>query len=137
MESMTLKFPNARLLIHAHVLNGLPPEAAIARSACEYGLIADEHVKEVELPEPGMCHSLSTVKNVLKVYFERRSQQGLLPLVDVEVVWASLMREVNLYRQAHNLPLLDNCANCSGSTENSKFVPALFDFMLQQIRRYS
>jgi hypothetical protein len=101
---------------------------AIARSACEYGLINPTAVLDIQgLRGNGACQCLSATKKVLTKYFEEKSGRSNLPLIDTEEIWAQIEKDANSFMLTNGRSNLSNCI---------KHAPALFDLLLQQIRRY-
>jgi hypothetical protein len=133
---MPLKFPNARLLIHDFLLSGLSGKEAIVRGACEYGLISPDFMTEEQVPDSEPCQCLGAAKNVLCKYFESKKNSSDMPLVNIEAVLSAFESEALAYRKTLSLPPVENC-ELGKLTHDSRFAPAIFDIMLQQMRRYS
>ncbi|MBK9204281.1 MAG: hypothetical protein IPL73_17965 [Candidatus Obscuribacter sp.] len=134
---MSLKFPNARLHVHDLLSNGgLSGPVAIVRSACEDGLISDAERVEVEelVGEEEFCLCLIAAQKVLSSYFEKRRGRPDLPEVNFDEIWNAMVKDAESYKQKVN-----SAAKCQCEVKSSdcpRFAPALFDMMLQHIRRY-
>jgi hypothetical protein len=134
---VSLKFPNARLLMHellsAERLSG--PQA-IALGACQFGLISSEAMADVIADKGGNnCQCLSTAKNVIQQYFDQGDKKALS--VDTEEVWSAIEKQLS-----KSFPQEDGHAACNeehagAANHCSRHVPVLIDLMLQQITRYS
>lgn len=133
---MILKFPNARLFIHDLLsAGGLSGCQAIARSACEFGLVDAEAAADIQSePGAGGCACAETAKKVLTKYFERKSKEALAD-VNVDQIWSLIERDVEAHRQSSKTPGT-NSDLCGRLHSCAQDAPALFDLMLQQIRRY-
>lgn len=155
-----LKFPNARLHIHNLLRNEKVSGAeAIALIAIEYGLVDTEFIHRIEDTQitNGNCSCLQSAKKILSNYFEQRKAESLAD-VNVSQVWSSFQGEIQAYLRSQQRSSVPGNGNGNGiSSLNSseaqtslsevstnievghdctKFAPAVFDLLLQQIRRY-
>lgn len=135
---MTLKFPNARLLVHALLSSErLSGAQAIARGACQFGLIPADSVLDVLEEKNGhQCQCLATAKNIVKKHFEQCQKPSGTP-VNAEEVWSAIEKQLNNFPQLTNglTPSKDSPVGQTSPCLNH--APALVDVMLQQIMRYS
>lgn len=134
---MTLKFPNTRLFIHdLLVRSGLSVPEAIARAASEFGVIDPSYVKEIQIMDgDNRCQCMSIARNVVDKYFESKSGNPNVPIVDTSEVWSAIERDAEAYQQASNRDP-EKCDTSNKSHDCTRFAPAVFDLVLQQIRRY-
>lgn len=139
---MPLKFPNVRLfLFDLLTYGGLSGPEAIARTAVEYGIIPLESINDVlkhtSLDESCLCHCVDTLKNVLHKHFAIKAQQSGLPAIDADEVWQSI--HIDAMKHHKLAPLVNSDHKCGANTNSSNCLggaPALFDLLLQHIRRY-
>lgn len=133
---MSLKFPNARLFMHNLLANGeLSGAQAIALSACEFGLLEYKDVQELIAPikkASTHCSCMETAKGVLVTYFKERNKNT--SGTDTDNAWSALETAATRYELGSRMHVGHASHNCHH--ECSKFAPALFDLMLQQIHRY-
>lgn len=133
---MSLKFPNARLFMHNLLANGeLSGAQAIALSACEFGLLDYKEVQKLITPfkRPSTyCSCMETAKGVMVTYFKQRNDST--SEIDTDNAWSALQTAAANYEMGSRTHLGSDSHSCLH--ECSKFAPALFDLMLQQIRRY-
>lgn len=135
---MSLRFPNARLFMHNLLADGsLSGADAIALTACEFGLVDRPSVQSAKVAiKDRECACMEAARQVLMQYFENRPKSSD---VNAEQIWKSLEEEASKYqkRMENNTDLSPKKTCCgAGSHDCSKFAPALFDLLLQQIRRY-
>jgi hypothetical protein len=124
---MILKFPNARLymqdLLATEKVSGA---AALARAACQFGLLDVETMDNLIASNlqsgSGCCLHMS--EQVLKKYFTQR------PGTEQDVstnVWQIVEKDALTYEKT---------VLKKGEHSCERLAPALFDLMLQHIRRY-
>jgi hypothetical protein len=135
---MDLKFPNARLFLHELLSsNNLSGAEAIAEGACHFGLISSESALDVQQPAHGnQCQCMVTAKNVMRQYFEQRPDQSSRSLVDLEEVWSAIEKHLSAYRRGTKTGVAETSDSVSLANTCGNHAAALFDMMLQQIRRY-
>lgn len=83
------------------------------------------------------CLCVATLKNVLRKHFAVRAQQSGLPEVDADSVWNAIETDARKHQKLASLQ--DSNYNCPPDSKTSNCLissPALFDFLLQHIRRY-
>jgi len=140
---MPLKFPNARLFLH-ELLSGqrLSGAEAIARGACQFGLITSDTVIDA-LPTSGdyQCRCIPAARDVLRKHFEQRPPESSLPEVDHETVWSAIENHIKSHPHAAGGGLSffrdGSDEGCEGfSSACHQHAPVLFDVMLQQLMRY-
>jgi hypothetical protein len=134
-QRMSLKYPNARLFVHGLLScsRSTVPEA-IARSACEFGLVETESVDElIPAPDVGPCPCMATARNVVAKYCDNRKKQIGESKLNAEDVWSALEENAKIYFCEGKVQT--NNSSVSGH-ECHKFAPALFDLLLQEIGRY-
>lgn len=134
---MPLKFPNARLFIHdllaKHELSG--PEA-IVKAASEFKIIDAGSVEEIKVVDDGSrCQCMAAARNVVDKHFRDNTRNPDLPEVNVNEVWSAIEREAEAYKQTSSLNP-KKCDSGIKSHDCASFAPAIFDLVLQQIRRY-
>lgn len=136
-KNMQLEFPNARLLIqHLVVKDGLSGAAALAKAAHEYGLISLDAVEEITCMEgKSRCQCLAAAGKIMAKHFEMKNGQQRLAPVSVEAAYAALDREAKAYKDIDSR-FQQACDRANKARECAKLAPAIFDLMLQQVRRY-
>lgn len=107
---------------------------AIALSALEFGLLDEGSAmglhKDIE-PSP-KCKCMDTARCVLQTYFDKRSRAASGSSVDTNEIWKAVEEDAKKYTgNGSKCTVCEDCCHDCG-----KFAPALFDFLLQQIRRY-
>ncbi len=133
---MSLRYPIPRLLILDLLSNQkYSVSEAIAKSACQYGLIAPEHVCDLLVEANGQCTCMPTAKNVLFKHFECKDRQTGVPPVNVNDVWSEVERLVDAY-QGCNSSAARECGNQAQQHNCARLAPAVFDYLLQQLSRY-
>lgn len=131
-QLMILKFPNARLYMHDLLSQQRVSGAeAIARSACEFGLIDADSMDNLIAAhaQAGVCRCLPMAKVVLENHLLRNATAARA--VDSEAVWAAIEKDARKY---------ENMSTSKDSNQSHacvRFAPALFDLMLQHIGRYA
>ncbi len=139
---MPLKFPNVRLfLFDLLTYGGLSGPEAIARTAVEYGIIPLDSLNEVltngTVKDGCLCQCVATLKNVLRKHFSLKAQQSGLPEIDTEDVWASIHTDAMKHHKLTTIVESDHkCAADAQLAGCLSGAPALFDLLLQHIRRY-
>jgi hypothetical protein len=135
VNNRSLKFPNARLFVHELLVCGRAASEAIIHSACELGLVDRECLGEI-LPLSGAvpCACMASARNVIARYCEQRGKQPNEPKLNKEQIWAVLQGDAQAYAEECNptndLDFKVNSHDCS------KFAPALFDLLLQELSRH-
>lgn len=135
---MTLQFPHARLLIHNLLADEhISGAEAIARGACEYGVISQQDSDSAESSEMRQaiinCDCCEAAHCVLRQYFRSKDTNAEGSL---EAAWKSLMRRVDRYvKNASKTPMIEPELNCQQTCNN--LAPVVFDLLLQELRRYS
>jgi hypothetical protein len=137
MHSVKLNFPNARLYMqNLLAVENLTGGEAIAKAACEYGLIDQEAARTIITRVEGTgCQCMGTAKAILEKYFEGREHRPYLINDDSNVVWDSFLNEIRHFQRRNQMPAEDSHGDGKAS-ECQKFAPILIDLLLQHIRRY-
>jgi hypothetical protein len=142
--SLALKFPNARLLIHNLIaLERLSGAEALARGACEYGVICIE-----SLDDPALdcaiknCDCCAAAQSILRQYFRSSAKPDYAE--QLESAWNSVLARLSGYRCRLNDRQNQNgqpkaeikgAPDCEHACAN--LAPVIFDFMLQEVHRHS
>ncbi|HIA51498.1 MAG TPA: hypothetical protein EYN91_05345 [Candidatus Melainabacteria bacterium] len=132
---MSLRYPNARLMIYnLQACENLSGAQALARGAIEYGVINpdDDGATDREALEAiSRCDCCEVAHCILRKHFETKTN---LDGETVEAAWRSLVNRLKQYRSAHGQPVEGEigCENVC-----AKLAPVIFDFMLQEVHRYS
>jgi hypothetical protein len=131
----SLKFPNARLFVHGLLSCGRAAPEAIANSACEFGLVDRQSINEI-LPSSGAhpCACMATARNVVARYCEERGLRPDVPKLDKEQIWAVLQEDAADYAKECNAR--EKTKINVNSHDCSRFAPALFDLLLQELSRH-
>lgn len=107
---------------------------AIALSAYEFGLLDEvsAQVLRKAMVPCSNCTCMDAARKVLQTYFDRRSHAVSGSVVNTEEIWKGVESDAKRYasNESKNQSADDCCHDCA------KFAPALFDLLLQQIRRY-
>lgn len=133
---MPLRFPNARLFMHILLADrNVSGAQAIALSALEFGLLDEGSAMRLHkglAPSQPQCKCVDTGRYVLQAYFDKRAREASGSAVDTDKIWTAVEEDAKKYTgNGSKQTICDNCRHDCG-----KFAPALFDFLLQQIRRY-
>ncbi len=136
----TLKFPNARLLVHNQLRCGRAASEAIAHSACEFGLLSQEERDEVlqtQFNHPCLC--LATAKHVVHKYCDSKNVGPNAAGLDAVHLWKIIEEDV----QAYNDKEFEQSATDDSTKSNppkqhqcSKLAPVVFDLLLQELLRH-
>lgn len=134
---MSLHFPNARLLIHdlttRQKLSGV---RALAKAAHEYGLIPFEAVEEINRTDSQSgCRCMAAARKILDKHFELKGTRNDFPQVKVDQVCSYFEREVKAYQEKSGQAEID-CQAEGIEGDCARRAPAVFDLLLQQVRRY-
>jgi hypothetical protein len=130
----SLIFPNARLFVHEQLSCGRAAPEAIAHSACEFGILDQEALPDV-LPSfaSSPCPCMATARNIIAKYCEINSKRKNRFKIDQDKLWDALQEEAQAYDQGKTLT---SEGEPNVKHECSKFAPALFDLLLQELIRY-
>jgi hypothetical protein len=130
---MSLRFPNARLYLHELLtLEGLSGAQAIARAACDFGLIPSDSSLELPNLESEECTCLRAFKKVLERCLEEKARQQARSPVDVNEAWLDIEKLAKTHIESTSCAVLST-AEKPGCI---RLVPIVFDLLLQQIGRY-
>lgn len=135
---MSLKFPNVRLfLFDLLTTGGLSGPEAIARTACEYGIIPADSIDAVLTQSSSVrgCKCVSTLKNILHEHFAAKKQQSS-PDIDANEVWDAIEADAVKHQKHSHLRDSPECSDVPSTSSCLVSAPTLFDFLLQHIRRY-
>lgn len=159
MENMSLRFPNARLLVQYLVANKrLPVDEAIKAAASQLRLINEAaDLNNTPLVHAGICKCRAATKEVLEKYVARRAATRGLP-ISASRIWDALNRDLQAYELAHKRPTTKDKGRDNGnghdnhkqhdsgkqhdsekeydSHDCASFAPVMLDLLLQQVRRY-
>jgi hypothetical protein len=136
---MYLKFPNARLYIHELLSHEkLTGGEAIARAACDFGLIPVESLLDVQTKgSADKCQCMAVAKQIFFKCFEEKSKRLPLPETGATDGWLQLEKSVQKLSQD---------AVCSQTaialTDKqkdqicNKIAPSVFDLLLQELNKY-
>ena len=109
---------------------------ALAKGAHEYGLIPFEAVGDVaQQAGSSACHCMAAAGKILSQHFEDKNKRLHVSPIDVAFVYAALEREARAYQESVD-PSISTCNRQGQAHECEKLAPAIFDLLLQQIRRY-
>lgn len=142
--SSALKFPNARLLIHNLIaLERLSGAEAIARAACEYGVICIETLDDPSLDcAIKNCDCCAAAQCILRQYFRSTTKPDCTETL--ESAWNSILVRLSSYRcrlndrqnrNCQSKAEIDGAPDCGNACAN--LAPVIFDFMLQEVHRHS
>ena len=136
MASMSLQFPNARLFIHDLLTRGGSPVRALSEGAHEFGLIPFDAVEEINrLDCRAGCQCMAAAHKILNKHFANKNHRSGMPKIDVKQVCQAFEREAKAFHQKSG-----NSEQCgqeiAGEIDCKKRAPAIFDLLLQQVRRY-
>ncbi len=132
----TLKFPNARLFVHNQLRCGRAAPEAMARSACEFGLLSPDAFMDV-LPAPSAspCPCLATAKNIVDKYCEYRKNRTDGSNLDGVEMWDVLKEDAQAFTDKETAEH-SVMKTPTGQHHCSKFAPILFDLLLQELIRH-
>ncbi|CAN5568647.1 hypothetical protein BH10CYA1_BH10CYA1_60510 [soil metagenome] len=135
-SNRALKFPNARLFVHNQLSCGRAASEAIARSACEYGLLSqDELVDIIPTTSVAPCPCMATVRNIVAKYCEIKKKQPNQCEINEENLWKVLSEDAQSYFDGSSAVTQSEIIN-QNPHECARFAPALFDLMLQELSRH-
>lgn len=131
---MTLHFPNARLFIHdltaRQKLSGV---RALAKGAHEYGLIPFEAIADIDrLEGNASCQCFAAAREILHRHFKAKSKGQGAQSVSIEDVCSSFERDFKAYEKR----LSEDRCQANDQPICARLAPALFDLLLQQVRRF-
>jgi hypothetical protein len=134
---MSLHFPNARLLIQDLITSRkLSGSHALAKAAHEYGLIPFDAVPEFNRLDCRCdCQCMTAACQILDKHFQRRNERTDMPRISLDQVRSAFERDSQIYKKKSGR-FEKECKEAKGNSECAKLAPALFDLMLQQVRRY-
>lgn len=105
----------------------------MAKGAHEYGLIPLEAVADIDRVEGETgCQCMAAAREILDRHFKAKNNRGDVPRVDIDEVYSSFDRDVKAYQKRSNR---QHCQTKQLSACTT-LAPALFDLVLQQVRRY-
>jgi len=130
-----MQYPNARLFIHSLLSdNRVSGSQAIVQGAYEFGLVPDGSIQPVVEGGGLPCRCMDALKNVLIKYFEERQKHSPAPFYDLKEIWSAVEKDADTYIEKSIGS--EQCAGIAQVLNCKKLAPALFDILLQQIRRY-
>ena len=133
-----LQFPNARLYIHNLLADkNLSGAEAIAKGACEYGLISIDELERTDSELHNAiveCDCCETAHFVLKTYFDHKT--GDYPPGAPESSWKTLLTRLSKHNSlATSTKERTKSFACDKKCTN--LAPVIFDLLLQEVHRYS
>lgn len=134
---MTLHFPNSRLLIQNLIVRGgMSGARAMATAAQDYGLIPFETAESIKLLDcQSACRCLEAAHQILEKHFLLKNNGNKSPQVNLSRLREAFERDAQLYEQKTDSSEM-NDEHLNGRKKCVRMAPAIFDLMLQQIRRY-
>jgi len=132
---MNFQFPNARLfvrdLIATEQLSG--PEAMV-QAAYEFGLVPVNSKYELHYKhrDNTQCPCFATAKTILETHLAPKIETGSIQIEKVADIWSGVKRQAELYQK-----LSPETGNMTDEELCARMAPALFDLILQEVRRYS
>lgn len=137
-SQVVLKFPIARLFIHDLIVkHGLSAPQAMARAACEFGVVGEYHLnKEFGSSANASCSCMHMAENIFYKHFQNSSHKSILSSDRIKEAWSAIKKDMQNYQELCGSQQQEKFSADEKVHDCARFAPALFDLLLQQIRRY-